>query len=396
MNVIKLIAQSLLFGVSAGAESDGVQCEHVENKHPPKMAATVSDKICLFVDHPKSKYQFATLFRLHDVQTHTPLKIRSIPVHLYSSGTIRSLVYNNRISILQWWVDSQLELPFDRRWLVGGLRSVVLLQWCKENGFIAECWENAIDDERDPDVLQWWKDSGFELRYSAKALEYASERAGTGVLEWWRSSGLPLNLDGTARAVQTASKQQRLDVLEWWRAECGPDMPCTAEAMDAASSCGHIAVLEWWKGSSLVPKYTEAAIDKASELGRVEALQWWKKSGLPLKYSSAAIDNSYMANIIIPRVLVVGAIICAFARAMTLIKPDIFYIPKNWREMDLFDFLRNRLPAAKFRELYRPKLLEVLLEMERFARDVLRWWIDSGLEMGFDANTLQTQKLAHS
>ncbi|KAI9218823.1 hypothetical protein BC828DRAFT_387585 [Blastocladiella britannica] len=40
------------------------------------------------------------------------------------------------------------------------------------------------------DVLKWWRDSGFELKYSWRAMDYARKEGHVDVVEWWRSSGL--------------------------------------------------------------------------------------------------------------------------------------------------------------------------------------------------------------
>jgi hypothetical protein len=104
----------------------------------------------------------------------------------------------------------------------------------------------------DVDFLEWWKNSGLELKYTKKALNYASEYGHVNVLEWWLKSGLPLKYD------------------DW--------------ALFLASHSGHVNVLEWWKNSGLELKY-DKRYDKRIHVNLhytldKNVLEWWKNSGL--------------------------------------------------------------------------------------------------------------------
>jgi hypothetical protein len=64
-------------------------------------------------------------------------------------------------------------------------------------------------------------------------------------------------------SMDTASVLGLVDVLEWWK-NSGRDCKWSDFAMDGASELGHVKVLEWWKNSGLECKWSDKAINRAS------------------------------------------------------------------------------------------------------------------------------------
>ncbi len=80
-------------------------------------------------------------------------------------------------------------------------------------------------------------------------------------------------------AIDNASRDGNVSLLQWWKAS-GLECKYTYRAMNSASREGHVDVLDWWKASGFEIKYTSNAMDMASEDGHVGVLDWWKASGL--------------------------------------------------------------------------------------------------------------------
>jgi hypothetical protein len=106
-------------------------------------------------------------------------------------------------------------------------------------------------------VLEWFKNSGYEFNYNEMSINSASYYGHVQVLEWFKNSGYEFKYD------------------EW--------------AIINASGHGHIQVLEWFKNSGYEFKYDEEAITRASVNGHDQVLEWFKNSGYKFKYNGCAI-----------------------------------------------------------------------------------------------------------
>jgi hypothetical protein len=120
----------------------------------------------------------------------------------------------------------------------------------------------------------------FNLNITAHYISEVCKRGKINILEWWKNSGLELKY--TNDALNMASSSGHVEVLEWWK-NSGLELKYTTDALNMASSSGHVEVLEWWKNSGLELKYTQRALNWASKNGHIKVLEWWKNSGLEFK-----------------------------------------------------------------------------------------------------------------
>lgn len=100
------------------------------------------------------------------------------------------------------------------------------------------------------------------------------------------------NLAYTDDSINKASILGQIDILNWWK-NSGLELKYSEDAINYASRAGSIESLEWWRKSGLFLKYSKDAMDNAFN---AEILQWWKDSGLELKYSYKAIEKNKLTE----------------------------------------------------------------------------------------------------
>jgi hypothetical protein len=130
-------------------------------------------------------------------------------------------------------------------------------------------------------VLEWYKNSGYEFKYDIWAIYLASKNGHIQVLEWFKNFGYEFKYNNNA--INNASRNGHIQVLEWFK-NSGYEFKYDENAIYYASIYGHIKVLEWFKNSGYEFKYNNDAINMASYYGQVEVLKWFKNSNYAFKY----------------------------------------------------------------------------------------------------------------
>ncbi|KAI8804847.1 hypothetical protein BJ742DRAFT_741798 [Cladochytrium replicatum] len=147
-------------------------------------------------------------------------------------------------------------------------------------------------------LLDWWRSSGFELKYTRFAMDFASESGSVKVLDWWRASNLPDELEqwGVEPCEQVRMCQSAGMVeVQWTGAQVyGIDDGSYEQAWDSrtsyfhniiqhASVHGYVGILEWWKSCSEVNfKFSERAVIFTTS---IPILEWRKSSGFTLNWT---------------------------------------------------------------------------------------------------------------
>jgi hypothetical protein len=91
--------------------------------------------------------------------------------------------------------------------------------------------------------------------------------------------------------ILNASSNGHIQVLEWFK-NSGYEFKYGKEAINRASYYGHIQVLEWFKNSGYEFNYDKNAFIYASLNGHIQVLEWFKNYGYKFKYDKWAINEA--------------------------------------------------------------------------------------------------------
>ena len=167
--------------------------------------------------------------------------------------------YNNKINILNWWKGLGFKITNIRSIIseVSWRGHVYVLEWwkqyCSEADIEFRYEHDAIDYASfygRINILNWWVQSGLQLKYSNKAIDGASLCGHINVLDWWIQSGLELKY--SYDVINDASIYGCVDALNWWL-KSGLDVDYTDYAIISAAQGGNSRILMWWRdyGSQL-------------------------------------------------------------------------------------------------------------------------------------------------
>jgi hypothetical protein len=121
-------------------------------------------------------------------------------------------------------------------------------------------------------VLEWFKNSGYEFKYDKWAIILASENGHIHVLDWFKNSDYEFKYDEDT--INYASENGKVQVLEWFK-NSDYEFKYNVKAINWASDKGHIQVLEWFKNSEYEFKYDNQTFHFVSVFGEVQILKFY-------------------------------------------------------------------------------------------------------------------------
>ncbi|KAE8314775.1 hypothetical protein BDV41DRAFT_208708 [Aspergillus transmontanensis] len=227
--------------------------------------------------------------------------ISDLACHLifkFSRTDILSYLTENHLDLL--WTTSRLtNLPYRASAIYGNPN---ILTWWRDapalptKEYIADAMDGA-SRAGFVNVLEWWRTSGLELRYTERALESASAEGRVSVLDWWKkasanaspSNPIPLKV---GKSVLLAAQSGRAASLAWWDASGIPYSHAESVAR-IASTHGHVHVLDFWyrlKGAKMI--FDSQVLVGPTKNGHDNVLEWWRQSGLRVEFKTCDIEEA--------------------------------------------------------------------------------------------------------
>ena len=93
--------------------------------------------------------------------------------------------------------------------------------------------------------------------------------------------------------ILNASSYGHIQVLEWFK-NSGYEFKYNNGAINMASCYGQVKVLKWFKNSNYAFKYDERAINYATYNGHIQVLEWFKNSEYKFKYNKAVCLTNFI------------------------------------------------------------------------------------------------------
>ena len=132
--------------------------------------------------------------------------------------TVERLIEQNHIDILIWLIDqAYLKCNADIVSVICGEGQVGLLQILHERGLLTKYDEYALlcaSEMKHKDVLNWWSNSGLELKYDTKIIKHLLVHDNIDMLNWWSKSGLVMKIDNFTHNY--VHKKSSPEVQQWW------------------------------------------------------------------------------------------------------------------------------------------------------------------------------------
>jgi hypothetical protein len=291
---------------------------------------------------------------------------------IYSENAIHDTIRNGYYCVLKWWLTSGLTLKFN---------PITVMQLIAEGNRmdILKCWleygiPKMIDSKNDNTTY------GKNLVYDPQhVMHYASYYGRIEMLDYaFPICGKRFWND----CIENLFSHGQIDVLKWWFQKC-KNIKINFHHLYLASIGNQIEMLKWYstnnyprffykpsrksnpKNTSLYVKTIAETILNAVVTGKVEILDW-------LYWSKFGISEYYMRT---------------YSTRQGRHSRDSYYmdIASNYGQIEVLNWYKNH-----FRKLYYSHESLNFVAMKSDKLDVIRWWLDSGLEIkGYSADYLR-------
>ncbi|ORY02678.1 hypothetical protein BCR34DRAFT_493019 [Clohesyomyces aquaticus] len=213
---------------------------------------------------------------------------RTSPMFLtkeYSAEAMDNASRTGSVQALNWWWDSGLELKFTEAALeqASSQGHVQVLEWWKEHSsYRSETTTPSSSEDGQNEESKPPRELKLKV---GKSITYATQAGSLPSIEFWAQSGIPYSHEDTI--AKLASTHGHTQILDYWKTLRGEKMLFDNQVLVGATKMGHRDVLEWWKTSGLRVEYKTCDIEEALEDGvegekGEDVRKWWALNGLNL------------------------------------------------------------------------------------------------------------------
>jgi len=196
-------------------------------------------------------------------------------------------------------------------------RTEILQYWRISPTFLtkeysAEAMDNA-SRSGSVQALDWWYESGLQMKYTESSLEAASSQGHIQVLKWWqdhsryrRAPTAPLSPGEhneekgkreflklkVGKSITYATQSGCLEAIKFW-VESGIPFSHEDTIAKLASAHGHEHILDYWRklrGEKIL--FDNQVLVGPTKMGHADVLEWWKRSGLRVEYKTCDIEEA--------------------------------------------------------------------------------------------------------
>jgi hypothetical protein len=154
----------------------------------------------------------------------------------------------------------------------------------KEDLIINMCYYDKIE------ILEWYKNEGYELDFDKCAINHACKNGNIQVLEWIKNNSIEIIYD--EEALNDASKFGHVQVFDWFKNN-GLILKYTKDALNYAAENGHVQIFEWLKNNDCELKYSKTMIFNACYNGHIQILEWLRDNNYDFKINENTIEYAF-------------------------------------------------------------------------------------------------------